>query len=169
MHLFWDWYPSHIHARTHTRTHAYTQTHYQKHNNIYILLTHTYINKCTHTHTHTHVYIYININICPHKTPTRLTSPDVINWLNKPWRKLNVMPWNEIFFFLGRLEGSLFNSYPFPLIAPLTFDPYLICWVLSKEASSAIFFGVFGITRPWIETRSPGPLENTVPTSKINP
>ena len=34
---------------------------------------------------------------------------------------------------------------------------YILCWVLSKEASSTIFW-VFGITRPGIEPRSPRPL-----------
>ena len=33
--------------------------------------------------------------------------------------------------------------------------------MLSKEASSTIFW-VFGMTRPWIEPRSPVPLANTV-------
>ena len=73
----------------------------------------------------------------------------------------------------GRLEGSLFNSYyteaygralllsldcsTLPLICTL------YCWVLSKEVSSTIF-KVFGMTRPRIETRSPSPLANTLPT-----
>ena len=39
----------------------------------------------------------------------------------------------------------------------------LYSWVLSKEVSSTIF-KVFGITRPGIELRSPGPLANTLPT-----
>ena len=43
----------------------------------------------------------------------------------------------------------------------------LYCWVLSKEVSSTIF-KVFGITRPWIELRSPGLLANTLPTSPIS-
>ena len=42
----------------------------------------------------------------------------------------------------------------------------LYCWVLSKEVSS-IIFKVFGLTRPGIETRSPGPLANTLPTRPI--
>ena len=37
----------------------------------------------------------------------------------------------------------------------------LQCWVLSKEASSTIFW-IFGVTRPGIELRSPGPLANTL-------
>ena len=36
--------------------------------------------------------------------------------------------------------------------------------MLSKEVSS-IIFKVFGMTRPGIERRSPGPLANTLPTS----
>ena len=35
--------------------------------------------------------------------------------------------------------------------------------MLSKEVSSTIF-KVFGMTRPGIEPRSPGPLANTLPT-----
>ena len=71
----------------------------------------------------------------------------------------------------GLPEGSLFNSYytegwalllsqvcsTLPLIH--TFH----CWVLSKEVSSTIF-KVFGMTRPGIEPRFPGPLANTLPT-----
>ena len=38
----------------------------------------------------------------------------------------------------------------------------LYCCVLSKEVSSTIF-KVFGMTRPGIEPRSPGPLANTLP------
>ena len=37
----------------------------------------------------------------------------------------------------------------------------LQCWVLSKAASSTIFW-VFRRTRPGIEPRSPGPLANTL-------
>ena len=70
----------------------------------------------------------------------------------------------------GRSEGSLFNSNytemqgralllsldcsTLPLICTL------YCWVLSKEISSTIF-KVFGMTRPGIEPRSPGPLANS--------
>ena len=39
----------------------------------------------------------------------------------------------------------------------------LYCWVLSKELSRAIV-KVFGMTQPGIETRSPGPLANTLLT-----
>ena len=42
----------------------------------------------------------------------------------------------------------------------------LYCWVLSKEVSSTIL-KVFGMTRPGIEPRSPGPLVNTLPTKPI--
>ena len=38
----------------------------------------------------------------------------------------------------------------------------LYCWVLSKEVTSTIF-KVFGMMRPGIEPRSPGPLANTLP------
>ena len=43
----------------------------------------------------------------------------------------------------------------------------LYCWVLSKEVSSTIF-KVFGMTRPGIVLRSPGPLANTLPTKSPN-
>ena len=39
----------------------------------------------------------------------------------------------------------------------------LYCWVSSKEVTSTIF-KVFGMTRPRIEPRSPGPLANTLLT-----
>ena len=42
-----------------------------------------------------------------------------------------------------------------PLICSLKY------WVLSKEASSTIF-GVFGMTQPGIEPKSPKPLANTL-------
>ena len=55
------------------------------------------------------------------------------------------------------------GRYSFPWIAPLYpwYVPYR--WVLSKEVSSTIL-KVFGMTRPRIEPRSPGPLANTLPT-----
>ena len=42
----------------------------------------------------------------------------------------------------------------------------LYCWVLSKEVSSTIF-KVFGMTRPEMELRSPGPLANTLPARSM--
>ena len=51
------------------------------------------------------------------------------------------------------------GHYPFPGLLHFTFT--LKCWVLSKEVASTIFW-VFGMTRPEIETRSPGPLANTL-------
>ena len=73
----------------------------------------------------------------------------------------------------GRPEGSLFNSYYTEvwgraLLQSLDYSTLplidtLYCWVLSKEASSTIF-KVFGMTRPGIEPRFPGPLANTLPT-----
>ena len=72
----------------------------------------------------------------------------------------------------GRLEGSLFNSYCTKLYeralllsldcSTLPSIHTLYCWVLIKEVSSTIF-NVFGMTRPGIEPRSPGPLANTLP------
>ena len=100
----------------------------------------------THTHTHTHVYIYIYIS----KVGDRSR---------------------------GRREGSLFNRYytevygralllsldrpNLPLICTLYY------WVLSKAVSSTIF-RVFGMTRPGIQPRSPGPLANTLPTRTLS-
>ena len=43
----------------------------------------------------------------------------------------------------------------------------LYCWVLSKNVSSTIL-KVFGMTRPGIEPRSPGPLANTLPTRPMS-
>ena len=69
----------------------------------------------------------------------------------------------------GRPEGSFFNSYyteSFERALLLFLDcsilpliRILYCWVLSKAVSSTIL-KVFGMTRPGIETRSPGPLRN---------
>ena len=88
------------------------------------------------------------------------------------------MKTNDYYYYLiskfgdysrGRPEGSLFLSYNtkvkgrallHSLACSNTFDPYLKCWVLSKEASSTIFW-VFGMTRPGIEPQSPGSLVNT--------
>ena len=67
----------------------------------------------------------------------------------------------------GRPEGSFFNRYYTEMYGrALLFSLIpLICtlyrWVLSKKVSSTIF-KVFGMTRPGIETRSPGPLVNTI-------
>ena len=73
----------------------------------------------------------------------------------------------------GRLKGSLFNSYYTEVLgralllshdcSTLPLIRTLYCWVLRKEVSSAIF-KVFGMTRPGIEPRSPGPLVNILPT-----
>ena len=43
----------------------------------------------------------------------------------------------------------------------------LYCWVLSKKVSITIF-KVFGMMRPGIEPRSPGPLANTLPTRPMS-
>ena len=77
----------------------------------------------------------------------------------------------------GRPEGSLFNSYytkAYRRALLLSLDcstlpliHTLYCWVLSKEVSSTIF-KVFGMTRPGIEPRSPGPLANTQPTRPMS-
>ena len=75
----------------------------------------------------------------------------------------------------GWPEGSLLiattlmcrgGCYSFTWIAPLypRYVPYIA--VLSEEVSSTIF-KVFGMTRPGIEPRSPGPLANTLPTKYI--
>ena len=70
----------------------------------------------------------------------------------------------------GRPEGSLFNSYYTEVLgraqllslncSTLLFIRTVYCWVFSKEVSNTIF-KVFGMTRPAIEPRSPGPLVNT--------
>ena len=55
------------------------------------------------------------------------------------------------------------GRYSFPWIAPLYpwYVPYNECWVLSKVASSTIFW-VFIMTWPGIELRSTGPLPSTL-------
>ena len=65
-------------------------------------------------------------------------------------------------------EGSLFDSYYSKMALLLFLDcstlpliHTLYCWVLSKEASSTIFW-VFGMTQHGIEPRSPKPLVNTL-------
>ena len=71
----------------------------------------------------------------------------------------------------GWPEGSLFNSYYTNVLgreqllsldcSTLPLIRTLDCWVLSKEASSTIFY-VFGMTRPRIERRSSGPFANSL-------
>ena len=60
------------------------------------------------------------------------------------------------------------GRYSFSWIDPL-YPRYvpLYCWVLSQELSSTIF-KVFGMTRPEIEPKSPGPLENSLPTRPMS-
>ena len=72
----------------------------------------------------------------------------------------------------GQPKGSIFISYLTEVLERallLSLDcstspliPTLLCWVLSKEASSTIFW-VFVMNRPRVEPRSPKPLENTLP------
>ena len=76
----------------------------------------------------------------------------------------------------GRLEGSLSiattlrcregcDSFPWIALLYPSYVPY--CWVLSKEVSSTNF-NIFGMTRPGIEPRSPGPLANILPTTPMS-
>ena len=70
----------------------------------------------------------------------------------------------------GWTEGSPFDSYytkVYGRVLLISLDcstlPLILtveCWVLSKEASSTIFW-IFGMTGPGIEPRSPGPLAIT--------
>ena len=65
----------------------------------------------------------------------------------------------------GWPEISLFNSYntevyTFLWISPLTLDLYLIMLSV-KQISIKYYLWVFGMTRPGIKHRSPGPLANT--------
>ena len=77
----------------------------------------------------------------------------------------------------GQPEGALFNTY-YPEVlgrallhsmdcSTLPLIRTLYCWVLSKEVSSTIY-KVFGMTRPGIELRSPGPLANTLLTRSMS-
>ena len=70
----------------------------------------------------------------------------------------------------GRPEGSLFYSCyegneeegttPFPGLLHFTLDTHLILL-------SVTIFKIFGMTRSGIESKSPGPLANTLPTRPI--
>ena len=60
-------------------------------------------------------------------------------------------------------EGSTL----FSRLLHFTFDPYFLCWVLSKGASSTIFW-VFGMTWHKIESQSPRPLVNTLLTRPMD-
>ena len=53
------------------------------------------------------------------------------------------------------------GCYSFCGLLNFTLDPYLIILSVKKAASSTIFW-VFGMTRPGIESWSPGPLVNTL-------
>ena len=59
------------------------------------------------------------------------------------------------------------GATPFLGLLNFTLDNTLYCWVLRKEVSSTIY-KVFGMTRPGIEPRSPGPVVNTLPTMPMN-
>ena len=75
-------------------------------------------------------------------------------------------------------EGSLYNSYyteVYGRVLLLSLDcstlpliRTLYCWVLNEEVPSTIF-KIFGITRPGIKPRFPGPLANTLPTRPKTP
>ena len=71
-------------------------------------------------------------------------------------------------FSIATTQRSRGGRYSFPWIAPF-YSWYipLYCWVLSKEVWSTIF-EVFGMTRPGLEPRSPGPLANTLPTRPMS-
>ena len=71
----------------------------------------------------------------------------------------------------GWPKGSLFDSYytkvyggatPFPGLIYFTLDPYLIMLSVNQGGIKYDFLLVFGMTRPGIEPRSPGPLANTL-------
>ena len=76
----------------------------------------------------------------------------------------------------GWPEGSLFDSLlhqgvgegatPFPGLLNFTLDPYLIMLSV-KQGRIKYHFWVFGMTRPGIEPRSPGPMANTLTARPI--
>ena len=81
-----------------------------------------------------------------------------------------------VLVFIKVKKGSFFNSY-YTVVqgrelllsldcSTLPLIRILYCWVLSKKVSSTIF-KAFGMTRPGIKPRSPGPLANTLPTRPI--
>ena len=51
---------------------------------------------------------------------------------------------------------------PFLRLLPFTLDPYLIMLSVKLSGIKYHFFLVFGMTRPGIESRSLGPLVNTL-------
>ena len=86
--------------------------------------------------------------------------------------KVLFMAWSKVDnLSRGWPEGSLFNSFYTEVLGRallLSLDcsilPLILtlkCWVLSKVASSTIFW-VFGVTRPGIEPHSSRPLVNTL-------
>ena len=75
----------------------------------------------------------------------------------------------------GRPEGSLFISNytvgegatPFPGLLHFTFDMYLVSLSVKQGVSSTISL-IYGMMRPGIEPRSPGPLVNIQPTRPMS-
>ena len=90
----------------------------------------------------------------------------VLLWTNKVKLATIVKGDQKAPFSIATTPRCKEGCYSFLLIAPLCPIHTLYCWVLSKKVSSTIF-KVFGMMRPGIEHRSPGPLANTLPTGPI--
>ena len=59
------------------------------------------------------------------------------------------------------------GATPFPGLLHFTLDTYLI-FLSVKQGGIKYHFKVFGMIRPGIEPRSPGPLANTLPTRPMS-
>ena len=88
------------------------------------------------------------------------------------YRSSKVSSHPDCIFKIHQLWQSGFSRVSSSSCCSCSFEPEIIrigqsshkilkCWVLSKEASSTIFW-VFGMTWPGIELRSPRPLGNTL-------
>ena len=72
---------------------------------------------------------------------------------------LTMLPCIVVYILCGYTTGGRYSHFQDCSILPLILT--LKCWVLSKVASSTIFW-VFGMTQPVIEPQSPRPLANTL-------
>ena len=68
----------------------------------------------------------------------------------------------KAFFSIATTPRCRGRRYSFPRITLLTLDPYLIMLTVKQISIKNHFFLVFGMTRPVIEPRHPGPLANAL-------
>ena len=69
--------------------------------------------------------------------------------------------YTKALFSIAKIRKCRGGRYSCPCIVLLTLDPYIIMMCV-KQAAIKYHSGVFCITRPGIETRSPGQLGNTL-------